>query len=86
MRVSPVELHIEELVLRGFSPDECYSIREAIEHELVRLLTEIGIPALLTQSSDMARLEAGSIDIVSGSKPNMVGIQVAQSVYQGLNR
>ena len=37
-----VDLHIEELLLDGFSPADRYAIREAVERELTRLMNEAG--------------------------------------------
>jgi hypothetical protein len=81
-----LEIHIEELVLLGFAPGERHRIGEAVEHELVRLFTHQGVPASLSQSGDVARLDGGGFDVVAGSKPQEIGVQVAQALYEGFNR
>ena len=43
----PIDLHIDKLVLYGFSPGDRYRIGDSVETELVRLLTEQGIPPTL---------------------------------------
>ena len=42
-----IELHIEELVLHGFSPSDRYRIAEAIERELVQLFSRQSAPSAL---------------------------------------
>jgi hypothetical protein len=80
-----IELHIEELVLHGFSPRERYAIGEAIQSELTRLFTEQGIHPSLRQGR-IARLDGGSIQVKQGTKADAIGKQVAQSVYGGMKR
>ena len=80
-----IELHIEELVLHGFSPRERYAIGEAVQRELTRLFTEQGIHPSLRQGR-IARLDGGSIQVKQGTKADAIGKQVAQSVYGGMKR
>ena len=47
MRPGWIELHIEELVLHGFAPGDRHPIGDAVEHELIRLFAEQGLPSLL---------------------------------------
>jgi hypothetical protein len=81
-----LEIHIEELVLHGFAPGDRHRIGEAVERELVRLFTDQGVPASLSQGSDVARLDGGDFNVVAGSKPQEIGVQVAQALYGGFNR
>lgn len=76
-----IELHINELVLRGFPRGEQHRIGEAVRQELLRQFSERGIPDVLTRQGDVSRLNAGSIQTVQGSKPERIGMQVAQVVY-----
>ncbi len=85
MKPENVELHIEELVLRGFAPGERYRIGEAMERELVRLFDEQGVPLSLAQSVDVSRLDGGAFEVAHGSKSETVGAQVAQAIYGGLS-
>ncbi len=84
MRPQNVELHIEELVLRGFAPGERHRIGEAVERELVRLLDEQGVPPSLGRGSGIERLDGGAFEVAHGSKSEAVGVQVAQAIYGGL--
>jgi hypothetical protein len=85
MKPENVELHIEELVLRGFAPGERHRIGEAVERELVRLLGEHGVPPSLAQGSEVERLDGGAFEVAHGSKAEAVGVQVAQAIYGGLS-
>lgn len=77
------ELHIEELVLHGFSPRERYAIGEAVQRELTRLFTEQGIHPSLGQGR-IARLDGGSVLVKQGTRADAIGKQVAQTVYAGM--
>jgi hypothetical protein len=79
-----IEVHIEELVLHGFPPGDRHRIGEALERELGRILTEQGVPLSLTQGSEVTRLDGGAFEMPTGSKTELIGAQVAQSVYGGL--
>jgi hypothetical protein len=84
MRPQNVELHIEELVLRGFAPGDRYRIGDAMERELARLLAERGTPPSLARGSGIERLDGGAFEVAHGSKSEAVGVQVAQAIYGGL--
>jgi hypothetical protein len=84
MKPQNVELHIEELVLRGFAPGDRYRIGDAMERELARLLAERGTPPSLARGSGIERLDGGAFEVAHGSKSEAVGVQVAQAIYGGL--
>jgi len=86
MKPENVELHIEELVLRGFAPGDRYRIGEAVECELARLFAEQDVPPALAQGGEFAHLDGGAFKVASGSKPEAIGAQVAQAVFGGLSR
>lgn len=81
-----VELHIEELVLHGFSPGDRYRIGEAVEQELSRLLADRGVPESLERGGEVASVDGGAFEVAPGSKAEVVGAQVAKAVYEGLGR
>ena len=82
MKPVNLELHIEELVLRGFAPGDRYRIGDAMERELARLFTEQGTPPSLGQGHEVARLDAGPFEVkASCSRAEMIGVRVAQAVY-----
>ncbi len=81
-----VDLHIEELVLDGFSPGDRYRIGEVVELELTRLITEQGIPSSLSRDGELARMNGGTFNVSPNSRAEVIGGQVAQSVYQGFRK
>ena len=81
-----LELHIDELVLYDFPPEQRQAIAAAVERALSRLFTERGLPPLLAQGGAIPQVEGGPFDAVPGAAPEAVGAQVAQAIYGGLNR
>ena len=81
-----IELHINELVLHGFPRGEQHRIGESVRQELLRQLSEHGIPDALTLQGNVSRLNAGSIQVRQGSKPERIGRQVAEAVYGSVTR
>lgn len=78
---SPVELHIEELVLHGFAPHDRHRIGDAVERELHRLLAERGI---LANAVAAPHLVAPAIRVANPSHAGTVGRQIAASVFSAL--
>jgi hypothetical protein len=81
-----IEFNIEELILHGFDYRDRIPISKAVEHELARLISEREIPALATANNNFTNLEGGSFDVAANSHPRVIGAQIAQAVYRGLNR
>ena len=87
LRLRPsVDLQIEELVLHGFAPVGRYAIGDAVERQLVRLLHEQGLPISLHSKSAVGEIKAATINVGRNAKPNAIGQQIAQAVYQGFSR
>jgi hypothetical protein len=86
MTPAHIELHIEELVLRGFAPGDCSRIGEAVQRELARLLADQGVPPALARGGEVARLDVGSFVMEAGAKPETVGTHLSRAVYGGLGR
>ncbi len=86
MKPKNIELHIEELVLHGFSPGDRHHIGEAMEHELARMLADRGVPESLAQGGEIASVDGGAFEVAPGSRAEVVGAQVAKAVYGGLGR
>jgi hypothetical protein len=80
-----VELHIEELVLRGLPYAQRYRITEAIEAELQRLVDEGGLPPDLASGGRLPEVQVGDVKITSGAKPGAIGAQVAGKIYQRMS-
>jgi hypothetical protein len=81
-----IELHIEELVLRGFAPGDRYRIAEGVEQELSRLFADGGVPESLADGGEIASVDGGAIEVAPGSMAEVVGAQVAKAVYGGLRQ
>ncbi|PXF58918.1 MAG: hypothetical protein C4B59_12575 [Candidatus Methanogaster sp.] len=81
-----IELHIDDLLLHGFAHGDRYRIGEAVEQELSRLLVDRGVPESLERGGEVASVDGGAYEVVSGSRVEVVGAQVAKTVYGGLWR
>jgi hypothetical protein len=81
-----IELHIEELILRGFPASQRVRIGAAVELELTRLCIEQGIPPALLRGGELPALSPSSFHLKQGAGPELLGAQVARSVYEGLSK
>jgi hypothetical protein len=79
-----IDLHIEELVLDGFSVSDGNRITAVVQQELRRLLSYGELPSGLTRNGNISRLDGGSIQIERGATAEMTGKQIAQNLYRGL--
>ena len=88
------EIHIEELVLRGFdnhpgSPPQSMDrvrIGTVVQSELARLFTERGIPPSLNKGGQVVKLDGGTFDLAPGSGAEAIGGQIAQALYKGFSQ
>ncbi|HYW47842.1 MAG TPA: hypothetical protein VE959_33555 [Bryobacteraceae bacterium] len=76
----PVDLHIEELVLHGFSPGDRLLIGDAIERELARLAWTAGHAG----SRSVGELDVGEFRLERGWKARDAGRHIARAVGRGL--
>lgn len=83
---SPIHLHIDELVLHGFTPGDRHRIGEAVERELARLFTETQAPPGLAKSTAIDRLDGGTFQMTAAPGPETTGAQVARAVFGGLTQ
>jgi hypothetical protein len=81
-----IEIHIKELVLNGFAPDDRYHVSKSIERELTKLFAEQGVPPLFVHGGAITNLDGGSFDMVNGSTSEYIGARVARALYGGFNR
>jgi hypothetical protein len=84
-----IELHIEELVLHGFASGDHHRVAAAVRLELTRLLATQGATSLAAdpralKGLNVERLNAGSISITPGSRPQSTGRAIARAIYHGL--
>ena len=84
-----IRLHIEELVLHSFAPNDRHAIAEAVQRELSSLL-EVSLgsesAARFASSSHHAHLDAGSFQVKDGAKAPSIGAGIANAVYGGLSK
>jgi hypothetical protein len=84
MKPVNLELHVEELVLHGFAPGDRYRIGEALERTLTQLFVEQGVSASVARDGEIEQLDAGAFEVSSGSRPEVIGAELALIVYGGL--
>lgn len=82
--MSPIELHIDELVLEGVTPGDGHRVAEALAHELARLTAEGSPLAAGTRSRTVDRLDAGTLPSGPPAAPGALGAQIALAVHQSL--
>jgi hypothetical protein len=76
-----IELHVDELVLHGFSPHDRHRIGDAVRAELARALAAEPLPA---QRRAVPQLDAGSFVRAPRATAEVVGTQIAGAVHRGL--
>lgn len=83
-----INLHIERLVLDGVNigPSQCHVLQASVETELTRMLTEGGLSSGLAQGTTLARMFTRGIQLTDGNTPAQLGRQIAQSVYEGIEK
>jgi hypothetical protein len=88
MGMSPreIQVHIEELVLHGFSAADAPGIGAAVERELARLFAQGGVPASLSGGAARDTIDAGTFEGSPERPASDMGAKVAQSVYGGLGK
>jgi hypothetical protein len=84
MNGAHLELHIEELILEGFSPADRYRIADALERELSALLA--AAPVAFERGERVAALDGGACEIEAGAAPQTIGAQIARTLHGGLSR
>lgn len=78
-----IDLHIDELVLHGFTAGQDHRIDEAIKLELARLMAEQGAPSA-RESGDVATADA-SVNALSGTSPQAIGTLVSAAIHRRMN-
>jgi hypothetical protein len=78
-----IELHIDELILHGFTSADRLAIGAAVEHALTQLLAERGLPPVLRQNGAVAQCDGGSFTVAATGGFEALGAQVARAIYEG---
>lgn len=83
MKRPNVEIHIEELILRGMPPGSKRGLAEAIEAEVRRLIEVGGLPPGWENAGGSLRLPGGRFEVDAKSKPAAIGAEVARGLHGG---
>lgn len=80
-----IELEIQELVLVDVPVQDRQGLKASVSAELTRLLQTNGVPSSLIQATNRAAISTDAIAVsASANRPNQLGIEIAQAIYQGL--
>jgi hypothetical protein len=80
-----IDLHIDELILRGVPYAQRQRIAAAIEQELTLLLVEQGLPLSLARGGFVPRINLDDIQITADAKPAAIGNHIARNIYSNLS-
>ena len=82
-----VEIHIEELILSGFTHIDRYVLAESLSAELTRLIAGQSNTPLIGHNLNITSLRTAPIQIAPGAlTPTGVGTQIATALYQSLSQ
>ena len=84
MKPTNIDLHIETLLLRDLPYAQRYHIADAVEQELLRLLTEHGPPASLAQGGNIPHISIDSRSLPVNAQATTLGLHIAQQIYHQL--
>lgn len=79
-----LEIHIDELVLHGFSPFDKFRIGNAVQVELERLFAEGRIPDHFLNGGRTPLIKANSFQFSKTHNGALIGKQVANTIYTSL--
>ena len=80
-----IEVHIDELVLHGFSPHDRYRISDAMQAAIYDHIVGRGLPAAISSGGFISTINAGSFDLSSPIKPAGIGEKIATTVYNSFS-
>lgn len=85
MKNANIDLTIDQLVLEGIDPRYGQRVGQALQAELTRLFQKRGIPDAFSKQIDVQAIDAGALQANPTNSPDLIGIQIAQSLYSGLS-
>jgi hypothetical protein len=77
-----IEMHIEELVLRGFAAADRLSIADAMQGELSRLIADHGVHGVSAGTIAIERLDSGAFAVAPGAGAKAIGTQIAGAIHK----
>ena len=84
MSARSIELQIDELVLVGIPAGDRWRVADALQAGLERRLHAPGLPPTIAGSSDLARVDAGRLDVAPHQSPAALGDAIAGVVFTAL--
>jgi hypothetical protein len=79
---TPVHVHIDNVVLFGFSTGSARRIADGLSAELDGLFSRSGVPVPMMLAHAAPRLDAGTVRTASNTAATTIGRQVANAVYR----
>jgi hypothetical protein len=73
-----LELHIEELVLDGFSPHDRHRIGDAIERELAIEMAQQDFDPGSERDFELANIDAGTFPAKRADRPDRYGVEISR--------
>jgi len=79
-----IELTIDQMELYGFEKTDMLHIKSAVEKELLVLLSKNELLETFTSSESIRGIEGQSFDFSPNAAPEVIGAQIAQSIFHSL--
>lgn len=85
MKRSAIDLHIDELILRNVPYAQRHLVAATVERELIRLLTERGLPPSLAQGGNIPHMSIDHVTLSADANIDALGEQIAQCIYENFS-
>jgi hypothetical protein len=89
MRRAPkrrVVVHIDSLVLNGVPYEDRHAVAQGLQEQLTQLFSQPGVAHRLGETGSIPRLRVGQVHTAAETRPQQVGVAVANGIGNGLNR
>ncbi len=81
-----VVVHIDRMVLRGFSNVDAHAIGEGMRTELARALADPAMGERLASLGHVSNLHAGKVRLAKDGRPQGLGISAGRAIAKGISR
>lgn len=79
-------VNVENLVLKGFRPEDRHAIAQGLQDQLTQLLSEPQMAQRLANHGFIPHLRVPPVTTGSNAKPQQIGNAVAEGIGKGLER
>ena len=79
-----IELHIDRLVMEGFSRNEAQLIGNVFQKELTRLISEGSLHSIYGDMGYSKRFNSPPIEMKMNNSSQKFGAQLASNIYSGI--